>query len=229
MPRVAVRAVNEPAAPPLSMGFVAARDFPLEWPGLTVRRKEPDLRTLLVLAHARRSSLTRQVADAFVAAAEAKGHEFEWADLAAEGFDPVLREADEPDWDDGDKVYSAAVQAEMRRVERNEATVMIFPVYWWSMPALMKGWIDRVWNNGWAYGKRKFPQRRAWMIGVAGGTEAAFTKRGYDSAMQTQLDVGILDYCGVAERRLQLLYGSIEGAPHPAEILRQARALGAEF
>ena len=142
------------------------------------------MKTLLVLAHPRRSSLTGKVADAFAAAAGAKGHELEWADLAAENFDPVLREADEPDWADDNKVYSEEVRREMRRIERNEATVMVFPVFWWSMPALLKGWIDRVWNNGWAYGARKFPQRRVWMIGIAGTTQEAYAKRGYDAAMQ---------------------------------------------
>jgi NAD(P)H dehydrogenase (quinone) len=184
---------------------------------------------LLVIAHVRRSSLTGQVADAFCEAATANGHAFEWADLAREGFDPVLREGDEPDWNDPDKVYSAEVRREMRRIERNEATVMFFPVYWWSMPALLKGWIDRVWNNGWAYGARKFPQKRVWMIGVAGGLEGLFTKRGYETAMQTQLDIGILDYCGIRDRRLELLYGSTEGEDYPSRILQQARALGSAF
>lgn len=203
--------------------------------GCTVASLKPSprryglLKTLLVFAHPRRSSLTGQVADAFADAAQANGHEFEWADLATENFDPVLREADEPDWNDSRKVYSDAVQREMRRIERNDATIMIFPVYWWSMPALLKGWIDRVWNNGWAYGDRKFPQKRAWMIGVAGATADGFAKRGYDTAIQTQLDVGILDYCGVPERRLELLHGSIEGEPYPAQILVQAQKLGAAF
>ncbi len=187
------------------------------------------MKTLLVLAHARRSSLSGQVADAFAKAAGAKGHEFEWADLARENFDPVLREADEPDWSDSEKVYSEEVLREMRRIERNAATVMVFPVFWWSMPALLKGWIDRVWNNGWAYGARKFPQKRVWMIAIAGNAQEAYAKRGYDTAMQVQLDTGILDYCGVAERRLQVLYGSIEGADYPERILQQAQELGREF
>lgn len=187
------------------------------------------MKSLLVLAHARRSSLTGQVAEAFSQSAGANGHVFEWADLASEQFDPVLREADEPDWNDSSKVYSQSVQREMRRVERNEATVMIFPVFWWSIPALLKGWIDRVWNNGWAYGEAKFPHKRAWMIGIAGATEAAFAKRGYDRAMETQLNVGILEYCGVEDRRLAVLYGSTEGPPNPARILEEAKALGREF
>ena len=57
------------------------------------------MKTLLVFAHARRSSLTGQVAEAFAEAAGGNGHAFEWADLAGENFDPVRREADEPDWD----------------------------------------------------------------------------------------------------------------------------------
>lgn len=187
------------------------------------------MRTLLVFAHVRRSSLTGQAADAFGAEASAKGHTIEWADLAGEHFDPVLREADEPDWNDPAKTYSEEVEREMRRIERNEATVMFFPVYWWSMPALLKGWIDRVWNFGWAYGEVAFPQRRVWMIGVAGNTASAYAKRSYDSAMQTQMETGILAYCGIKERKLHLLYGSIEGPPYPAQVLEDARALGRQF
>ena len=187
------------------------------------------MNVLMVLANPRRNSLTGQAADAFVSAASANGHRFELADLMAEGFDPVLRAADEPDWNDPDKDYSAEVRREMARIERNDATVMVFPVWWWSMPAILKGWIDRVWNNGWAYGAGKFPQRRAWMIGVAGSDLAAYQKRGYDAAMKTQLDVGILDYCGIAERRLELLFGAIEGDPYPTQILAAARDLGTQF
>ena len=146
------------------------------------------MKTLLVIAHPRRSSLTGQVADAFSEVAQTNGHTIETADLAQERFDPVLREEDEPDWDNPDKVYSEDVRREMQRVERNDATVMVFPVYWWSMPALLKGWIDRVWNNGWAYGARKFPQKRAWMIGVAGDSQsrspsAAMTRQSRPSSM----------------------------------------------
>lgn len=188
------------------------------------------MKTLLVLAHPRRNSLTGQAADAFAAAALAKGHEIEFADLVAEGFDPVLREADEPDWDNPKKIYSPEVQGEMARVERNDATVMIFPVWWWSVPAVLKGWIDRVWNQGWAYGGgAKFPQSRAWMIGIAGGDLALYQKRRYDEAMSIGLDTGILDYCGVKERRLELLYDATAGGENPARLLAEARALGDAF
>jgi NAD(P)H dehydrogenase (quinone) len=62
-------------------------------------------------------------------------------------LDSVLREPDEPDWGNPDKVYSSGVIREMERIERNQATVIVFPVWGWSMPAMLKGWIDRVWKN----------------------------------------------------------------------------------
>lgn len=144
-------------------------------------------------------------------------------------FDPVLREPDEPDWGNPGKVYSEAVFGEMRRIERNEATVMIFPVWWWSMPAILKGWIDRVWNNGWAYGDRMYPHKRVWMIGIAGNLESQFQKRGYDQAIKMQLDTGILGYCQIEDRCLDILYGSIEGPAYPAKLIEHAQLLGRLF
>lgn len=187
------------------------------------------MKILLVVAHSRPGSLTHAVARTFAEAAGAAGHGVEWADLAAEGFDPVLREADEPDWDDRSKVYSGEVQAEMARIARNEATVMVYPVWWWSMPALMKGWIDRVWNHGWAYGGgATYPHARVDMLAVAGGTQASFAKRGYDQAMVVQLETGILRYCGLAEPRLHMLYDSFEEEGRRA-LLAAAAALGREY
>ena len=187
------------------------------------------MKTLLVVAHPRSDSLTAEAAKRFAQALRQNGHEVELADLAAEKFDPFLREDDEPDWDNPDKQYSPAVANEMRRIERNDATVMIFPIWWWSMPALLKGWIDRVWNYGWAYGARGFTHRRVWMIGVAGGDLASFQKRGYDKAIDIQLKVGILDYCGVKEARLEVLYGGLEGKAEVEALLGDIQRIALEF
>jgi NAD(P)H dehydrogenase (quinone) len=187
------------------------------------------MKILLVVVHPRENSLTAGVAEIFAAGVQKNGHPVERANLIQEGFDPVLREEDEPDWNNPRKEYSPEVRREMERINRNDATVMIFPVYWWSLPGVLKGWIDRVWNNGWAYGDASFPQRRVWMIGIAGNTANGYTERGYDGAMSTQLDVGVLDYCGVQERRLELLYGSIEGQSCVDQILIDAERLAAEF
>lgn len=187
------------------------------------------MKTLLVVSHPRTDSLTSSAAHLFATRIKASGHDVEVADLVAEGFDPVLREDDEPDWSNPGKQYSPAVRDEMRRIERNDATVMIFPIWWWSMPAVLKGWIDRVWNHGWAYGGKTFPNRRAWMIGIAGSDADSYRKRGYDKAVEIQLKTGVLDYCGVADLRFEVLYGALEGDEAVAKILTDIQTIAGEY
>lgn len=187
------------------------------------------MKILLVVAHGRPTSLTNQAADAFAAAARSRGHVVEVADLAAEGFDPVLHEEDEPDWSNPGKTYSEVVRREMARIERNDATVIFFPVWWWSMPALLKGWIDRVWNHGWAYGGKTYPHRRVLMVGIAGTGRAAYEASGYDAAMETQIVTGILRYCGIEDGRLEMLFGVLEDDGAPEAVIAASEALGRTF
>ncbi|MEO0399535.1 MAG: NAD(P)H oxidoreductase [Pseudomonadota bacterium] len=184
-------------------------------------------KSLLVECHPRIDSLTMAVSTAF--RESAAGVEFDVADLYREEFDPRLTIDDEPDWHDPEKRYSNAVRHEMARIERNAATVLVFPIWWWSFPAMLKGWIDRVFNHGWAYGGRDYPHKDVWMLAIAGNDKDAYIKRRYDDAINTQLKVGVLDYCGVERPRIEMLYGAIEGEKHVESILDRSRTLGSEF
>lgn len=188
------------------------------------------MNVLCVLSHPRRDSLSGAVLDAFVAGLEEAGHASEIADLHAEGFDPVLRPDDEPDWNDGNKRYSDAVHREMARIDRNDAIALVFPVWWWSMPAMLKGWVDRVWNNGWAYGDRNLKGKRALALCIAGTDAAGYAKREYDRAIDIQIRIGIFQYCGIEDSRLHMLYGSISGDPAiTASIVADARRIGRDY
>lgn len=187
------------------------------------------MKLLVVFCHPRRSSFTGSVADAFCEGAREAGHEIEFADLYAEGFDPCLREGDEPDWEDPNKRYSGEVRAEMARVERAEAIVFVCPIWWWSVPAMLKGWIDRVWNLGWAYGTAKLPHSHALLIGTAAASSDAFAKRGYDQAFETQFNTGILDFCGIDDGRIELLHETTSNLETRKELLKKAQQIGAQF
>lgn len=187
------------------------------------------MKVLVVFDHPRRDSLSGAVLDAFVEGLTEAGHSAEIADLYAEGFDPRMPLADEPDWDDDDKVYSDAVLAEQARIERNDAIAFVFPVWWWSVPAMTKGWIDRVWNNGWAYGARKLSLEKAQLIGLAANSEDGYRKRGYAEAMRVQLLVGIMNYCGIENADLRLFYDAHEGVDIREDLIGRARQLGREF
>ena len=187
------------------------------------------MQVLTVLCHPRRASLTAALAERFRAGLAAAGHGGELADLYAERFDPLMLPPDEPDWNDATKRYSAAVLAEQVRIERHEAIAIVFPVWWWSVPAMLKGWIDRVWNRGWAYDESRLALRRGLLLGVAAGSARSYAGKGYGAAMETQLVEGVLRYCNIADARLELLHDVLDDAAKRSAALERAEVLGREF
>lgn len=187
------------------------------------------MNVLVVFDHPRRTSFCGSVLDAYVRGLDDAGHDVEIADLHAEGFDPRMIHEDEPNWSDPRKIYSAAVRAEHARIERVDALAFVFPVWWWSLPAMTKGGIDRVLSNGWAYGAQKLPVRKARLLAVAASGAEDYAKRGYDSAMQTQLLTGIIDYCGITDNALDFLHGSLSSDESRAALLKRAFQLGRSF
>lgn len=187
------------------------------------------MQVLTVLCHPRRASLTAALADRFRAGLAAAGHGGELADLYAEGFDPLIFPPDEPDWADAGKRYSDAVLAEQARIDRHEAIALVFPVWWWSLPAMLKGWIDRVWNRGWAYDPSRLTLKRGLLIGVAAGSARSYEGKGYRAAMEAQLVQGVYRFCNVMDARLELLHDVLDDAAIREAALRRAEQLGGEF
>ncbi|MFI6102801.1 NAD(P)H oxidoreductase [Streptomyces sp. NPDC051310] len=172
--------------------------------------------TLLVLGHPRTDSLTAQVAAHLHARLKDAGGTVDVLDLYAEGFDPRMTPADEPDWEDREKRYSPEVHAHMERILAADDILIVFPVWWFAPPAIVKGWIDRVWNYGFAYGRstpRLAGKRMLW-LGLAAGSAADFEKDGLGASMDTQLRAGIAQYCGIAGAAVALLHGTeLSGVP----------------
>lgn len=172
---------------------------------------------LIVAAHPDPASLThaaaRRLADAVAP------HDVEIADLAAEGFDPRFTLADRHAYEvAGD--YPDDVTAEIARIERATDLVLVFPVYWWSMPALLKGWIDRVFVNGWAFGvgegggiRPGLKRLTTHLIPIAASDAALYDRRGYDRSIRTQIENGIVDYCGSRRGVTAFVYESEGDAP----------------
>jgi len=184
------------------------------------------MQVLLVVCHPRPGSLTHAAARAVGEGLAEAGHAATLADLHAEGFDPVLREPDEPDWEAERQTYSPGAEQEMARIRAHDALALVFPLWWWSMPALLKGWIDRVWNRGFAYGPSNLAGKKGLMVAITADTEAGLAKRGYREAVRISLEVGILTYCGIADGRLTLLTDSLGDDDRRRDLLAEARALG---
>lgn len=188
------------------------------------------MHALIIVAHPEPGSLSHGIAAQLAEGLIGQGHSFEIADLAAEGFDPRFtaadlavhrRQAPPP----------ADVAAEQARIDRADALLMVYPVYWWSMPGLLKGWIDRVFANGWAfdYGPdaklvKKLRHLRVHLVAIAGADARTYARHGYFGAMKTQIDHGIFDYCGAHVLTSELLLDS--ETQDPAPHLEAAHAIG---
>lgn len=188
------------------------------------------MHALIVVAHPDPQSLTHQLAKQIASGVEAAGHSMELADLAAEDFEPrygiedlaVHRSQATP---------PADVLAEQARIDRADALVLVFPVYWWSLPGLLKSWVERVFAHGWAFGygpdgalQKRLRHLKVHLVGVAAGDAGLFERHGYRQAMQTQIEHGIFDYCGASVVSSQLVFES--ETRDPAASLQAARTLG---
>lgn len=188
------------------------------------------MHALIVVAHPDPQSFSRQVAVHVAQGVSQDGpHTAEIADLAAEGFDPRFTAGDlavhgrqappPPD-----------VAAEQDRIDRSDALVLAYPVYWWSFPGLLKGWIDRVFANGWAYDEgpdaklvKRLHHLPIHLVAIGGSDLRTYARHGYFGAMKTQIDHGIFDFCGAPVLTSELLLESEQGR---ARLLDAARAIG---
>ncbi|NRG31497.1 NAD(P)H oxidoreductase [Niallia circulans] len=170
------------------------------------------MKILVVVAHPRSDSLTASMSKRFIEGLTEAGHEYEIADLYAEGFNPILHTRDEPDWNNPNKTYSNEVLCEMERISASDALVFIFPIWWYSMPAIMKGYIDRVWNYGFAYGPSKLPVQKIRWIALVGEDQSKFEKRNYHLMVQQHLNVGLSGYSGVgvSDSKVHFMYNTLE-------------------
>lgn len=186
------------------------------------------MHALIVVAHPDPGSLSHAVAQALGDGVSNAGHTAEVADLAGEGFDPRFS-LDDLSVHRREIAQPADIAAEHARIDRADALVLVYPIYWWSMPALLKGWIDRVFANGWAYDEledmktvKKLGHLPVHLVALAGADLRTFARHGYYGAMRMQIDHGIFGYCGAPVVTSELLVPVPDMSAH----LDTARALG---
>jgi NAD(P)H dehydrogenase (quinone) len=205
--------VDRPGAAPFLTGKLFYQDLtsaPLDSTSLPagVRfgrasgRGRTTLRILILFVHPRPESFCAKLLGVTRARLEADGHQVEVADLYAEGFNPAMIAEDFAQF--AGAPMPDDVLREQARVDRNEAMIVIAPVWWWQYPAMLKGWIDRVFIEGWAFTDSRDPNTapilsigKVLVLATAGAEPSRFAKYGYLEGIRTTWDVGVWGYCGV--------------------------------
>lgn len=103
-------------------------------------------RAFVVVCHPVPGSFVHACADAAVTALRASGREVRVADLYAEGFDPVLSR---DEW--RTRIDAPLVHPHAAHLRWCDELVLVYPTWFGAQPAMLKGWIDRVWAVGVAY------------------------------------------------------------------------------
>ncbi len=152
------------------------------------------MRILIVHAHPEPASFCASMARLAETRLRAAGHEVDVSDLYAMRFNPAASGADFTDRKNGDYLVYALEQrhgvetaslapdiaAEIEKVRRCDLLILNFPIYWFSTPALLKGWIDRVFVSGVFYGGKRIYDRggmagkKALVTATLGGREHMF-------------------------------------------------------
>jgi putative NADPH-quinone reductase len=101
------------------------------------------MRVLYLYCHPLADSYHAGIRAAALSSLRAAGHEVDLCDLYAEGFEPILTEAMRRDYHDT-SLNQRGLEAHIERLRRAEALVVQFPTWCFGMPAMLKGWFDRM-------------------------------------------------------------------------------------
>ncbi|WP_445178803.1 NAD(P)H-dependent oxidoreductase [Pseudomonas sp. McL0111] len=185
------------------------------------------MNVLLVYAHPEPKSLNGALKDFTVQRLQAAGHTVQVSDLYAMNWKAALDADDAPERDtnrpfdasrDSKLAYAQGTQAadiatEQEKLLWADALILQFPLWWFSMPAILKGWVERVYAYGFAYGvgehsdsrwgerygEGKMKGKRAMLMVTTGGWDSHYSTRGINGPIDDLLfpiNHGILYYPG---------------------------------
>lgn len=199
-----------------------------------MQSKTTQKKVLIVYAHPEPSSLNRQLVEVAARTLEARGHEVMRSDLYGMGWKAVFDAHDFPMRADPERLdfiresghayaggcQTADVDAEQQKVLTADAIILQFPLWWFGMPAILKGWVDRVWAYGLAYGYQgagnryrygdgAFKGKRALLSVTVGGPAQDYSPRGINGPLEQLLfpiTHGTLFFPGMAVLPVHAVY-----------------------
>ncbi len=203
------------------------------------------MRVFIVHAHHEPTSFNGAMTREAAAALGAAGHEVVVSDLYVMGFDPVsdrrnfttvadpiqLKQQAEESLASAQGGFAQDLQAEMDKLLWCDVVVFQFPIWWLGMPAIMKGWIDRVFAVGRVYGGGRWfnggvlAGRRAMCSVTVGASEPVYTQHGVYGTIESTLypiHRGIFEFTGLTVIEPFVIYGPnrIDAPARAAALLR---------
>lgn len=173
------------------------------------------MNVLIVYAHPEPRSLNGSLKDFAVRHLQDAGHAVQVSDLYAMNWKAPIDASDSLDRDpesrfdpslDSKRAYAAGrqstdISAEQEKLRWADTVILQFPLWWFSMPAILKGWFERVYAYGFAYGvgehsdarwgdrygEGNLAGKRAMLVVTTGGWESHYSPRGINGPIDDLL------------------------------------------
>lgn len=178
--------------------------------------KEKRINHLIIYCNPDPKSLSAAYKDAVVSLTEMSHNQVNVRDLYNIGFNPVLKKSDFDALKHGQ--IPDEVKVEQDYIQWADLLTFIYPIWWAGMPALLKGYIDRVFSKGFAYTmdeqghmKGLLAGKKVVILSNMGFTYACYEENGMLKSMRQTTEEAIFRFCGmeVPEHRF---FGHLEGA-----------------
>jgi NAD(P)H dehydrogenase (quinone) len=179
------------------------------------------MNVLIVYAHHEPTSFTSAMKNLAVEVLSAQKHNVVVSDLYGQGFNPAAQKWDFVTTTGGhfnymleqrhaarlDLAFSPDIVGEIQKISAADLILFVSPIWWFSVPSILKGWFDRVlamgvaWDGGKIYENGMLRGKQAMFIGSAGGPEAYYKPDGKHKSTAQQIlhpiNHGTLAFCGL--------------------------------
>jgi len=189
------------------------------------------MKILIVLAHPESKSMNGALFTTAIDTLTTAGHEVKASDLYRINFNPVsdqtnfsvlknndfFKQQREEEHATEHKYFAPDIEAEQQKVEWCDLMIWQFPLWWFSIPAILKGWVDRIFASGRFYGPGRLydngvcKEKKAMLSLTTGGGIPDYVKGGLNGDMHSMLmplHRGIFRFTGFQVLQPHIVYSA---------------------
>ena len=159
------------------------------------------MKYLIIYAHPNPKSFNHAIKEIVEDKLEKDGKSFEVRQLYEIGFKPELGVNDIVALQQGQALID--VKREQDFIKNADILIFIHPIWWFNMPAVLKGYIDRVFSYGFAFAVNEngpyglLTDKKIIILNTTGGAEENYEKNGYKEALKKTIEEGTFGFCGM--------------------------------
>lgn len=159
------------------------------------------MKYLIVYAHPNPKSFNHAILETLSEELKKKKKEFKVRDLYKMGFNPVLSTKDLFEIQCG--AVPQDIKKEQNHINKADTIIFIFPIWWSAMPAMLKGYIDRVFSLKFAYDITEdgvtglIQGKKVFLVSTTGASKEDYEKMGAFKMMNMSMDMAIFQFSGL--------------------------------